>query len=109
MTDSLRVGLLGAGMIAGVHAHAYRAVPDVRLVAVADPVAAKAGRIAETYDAEVVEGLDGLLTAGVDVVDVCTPPTAHADATIAANEAHADGFEIIRQNFFGKLFYVYLH
>jgi predicted dehydrogenase len=87
VTGELTVGLLGAGMIAGVHAWAYRESPGVRLVAVADPVPGKAERIAEQYGAAVVPDLDGLLALGVDVVDVCTPPTAHADATIAALEA----------------------
>ncbi|WP_193318965.1 Gfo/Idh/MocA family protein [Nonomuraea phyllanthi] len=83
----LTVGLLGAGMIAGVHARAYRHCPGVRLVAVADPVPGKAGRIAGEHGAKVVPDLDALLDLGVDVVDVCTPPTAHADATIAALRA----------------------
>lgn len=86
-TAELTVGLLGAGMIAGVHAHAYRDSPGVRLVAVADPVPGKAERIAEQHGARVVADLDALLGLGVDVVDICTPPTAHADATIAALEA----------------------
>lgn len=80
----LTVGLLGAGMIAGVHAHAYRDSPGVRLVAVADPVPGKAARLAEQHGATAVADLDALLAMGVDVVDVCTPPTAHADATISA-------------------------
>jgi predicted dehydrogenase len=84
MTGELTVGLLGAGLIAGVHASAYRDCPDVRIVAVADPVPGKAGRIAEQHGAEVVEGLDGLLDLGVDIVDVCTPPTTHADSTLRA-------------------------
>lgn len=87
MSTELTVGLLGAGMIAGVHAHAYRACPGVRLVGVADPVSAKAERLAEQYGAAVVPDLEGLLALSVDVVDVCTPPTAHADATVAALEA----------------------
>lgn len=82
--EELTVGLLGAGMIAGVHAHAYRACPGVRLVAVADSVPGKADRIADQYGAKAVPDLDGMLDLGVDVVDVCTPPTAHADATIVA-------------------------
>jgi predicted dehydrogenase len=84
VTGELTVGLLGAGMIAGVHAHAYRESPGVRLVAVADPVPGKAERLAEQYGARVVADLDALLALGVDVVDICTPPTAHADATVAA-------------------------
>ncbi|GAA0401998.1 Gfo/Idh/MocA family oxidoreductase [Microbispora corallina] len=83
----LTVGLLGAGMIAGVHAHAYRGSPGVRLVAVADPVPGKAERIAGRYGATVVPDLGALLDLGVDVVDICTPPTAHAGAAIEALQA----------------------
>ena len=84
MTDTLTVGLVGAGMIAGVHAHAYRASPGVRLVGVVDPVGDKAQRLAEAHGAVAVPDLDALLGLGVDVVDVCTPPQHHAAATIAA-------------------------
>ena len=84
--EELGVGLLGAGLIAGVHAHAYRACPGVRLVAVADPVPGKADRIAEQYGAKVVPDLESMFDLGVDVVDVCTPPTEHADATVTALE-----------------------
>ncbi len=87
MTDELTVGLVGAGLIAGVHAHAYRASPGVRLVGVVDPVQEKARRIAERHGAEVVADLDALLGLGVDVVDVCTPPQYHAAATLAALHA----------------------
>nr|WP_089006418.1 Gfo/Idh/MocA family oxidoreductase [Micromonospora viridifaciens] len=87
MTGELTVGLLGAGMIAGVHAHAYRDSPGVRLAAVADPVPGKAERIADRHGAKVVPDLYALLDLGVDVVDICTPPTAHANATIAALQA----------------------
>jgi predicted dehydrogenase len=87
VSGELAVGLLGAGMIAGVHAHAYRGSPGIRLVGVCDPVPGKAERLAGQYGARVVSGLDELLDLGVDVVDVCTPPTAHADATVAALRA----------------------
>jgi predicted dehydrogenase len=87
VSTELTVGLLGAGRIAGVHAHAYRASPGVRLVAVADPVAGKAERIAVEHGARTVPGLDSLLALGVDVVDICTPPHQHAEPAIAALEA----------------------
>ena len=84
MTGELTVGLLGAGLIAGVHAHAYRGSPGARLVAVADPAPGKADRLARQYGARVVPDLDALLDLGVDVVDVCTPPAHHAEPTVAA-------------------------
>jgi myo-inositol 2-dehydrogenase/D-chiro-inositol 1-dehydrogenase len=84
MSRELTVGLLGAGLIAGVHAHAYRESPGVRLLAVADVVADKAARLADQHGAAVVADLDGLLALGVDVVDICTPPHDHAQSTLDA-------------------------
>lgn len=84
MTEEITVGLLGAGLIAGVHAHAYRESPGVRLLAVADPVPGKADRIADRHGAEVAPDLDAILDLGVDVVDICTPSHRHADPTLAA-------------------------
>lgn len=86
-TDPLTVGIVGAGLIAGVHARAYRSCPGVRVAAVADPVTAKAQRLAEDHEARPVPGLDDLLDLGVDVVDVCTPPPHHAGVAVAALEA----------------------
>jgi predicted dehydrogenase len=54
---------------------------------VADPVTAKAERLAEQTGARVVRDLDDLIASGVHVVDVCTPPQTHADVTVAALEA----------------------
>ena len=86
-SEELTVGVLGAGLIAGVHAWAYRDSPGVRVAAVADPVPGKAELIAEQYAAQAVTGLEELLELGVDIVDVCTPPMAHAQPTIRALEA----------------------
>ncbi len=83
----LRVGVLGAGMIANEHVGAYAATPGVRVVAVVDPVAPKAERLAGRVDAAVVPDLEAVLTAGVDIVSVCTPPLTHADPAVAALEA----------------------
>ncbi len=86
---ALRVGVIGAGLIAGEHVSAYAATPGVQLVAVADPVAGKAERLAASVGAAVVPDLDGVLDAGVDIVSVCTPPTSHAELTIEALRADA--------------------
>jgi predicted dehydrogenase len=84
VTAGLTVGLVGAGLIAGVHARAYRASPGVRLVAVTDLAPGKAERLAREHGADVVRDLDALLARGVDVVDVCTPPQHHGVPVIAA-------------------------
>jgi myo-inositol 2-dehydrogenase/D-chiro-inositol 1-dehydrogenase len=87
LSSELRVGIVGAGWIASVHGHAYRASPGVRVTAVTDPVTSKAERLAEQTGARVVRDLDELMAAGVHVVDVCTPPQTHADLAIRALEA----------------------
>lgn len=86
MTE-LRAGIVGAGLIAGEHMAAYAATPGVQVVAVADPVADKAARLAARAGAADVAGLDELLDLGLDVVSICTPPASHADLTVRALEA----------------------
>lgn len=81
---------MGAGLIAGVHARAYAATPGTRIVAVADPVAAKAERLASTADATAVPDLAGLLDLDLDAVSICTPPPTHADLTVRSLQAGLD-------------------
>jgi predicted dehydrogenase len=82
--DRLRVGVVGAGMIAGCHVRAYAADDDVDVVAVADPRTDKAQRLAGTVGADACADLDGVLDLDVDIVSVCTPPHSHADLTVRA-------------------------
>jgi myo-inositol 2-dehydrogenase/D-chiro-inositol 1-dehydrogenase len=74
-------------MIAGEHVGAYHATPGVQVVAVCDVVRAKAERLAARVDAAVMRDLDAILESGVEIVSVCTPPTTHAELTVAALEA----------------------
>ena len=71
----IRVGLLGLGYFARFHADAWRRVAGARLAA--------------TADADPAAGADhpslaAMLEAGVDVVDIATPPATHAEAIRAA-------------------------
>lgn len=83
----LRVGIVGAGRIAGVHVNAYAAVPAVRVVAVADPVEAKAQVLASYAGALQMAGLEQIIDHGVDIISICTPPTTHAELTVEALQA----------------------
>jgi predicted dehydrogenase len=85
----LRVGLIGAGGIAGAHVKGYLANPEVvQLVAVADPVEANAQRRAEPAGASVFDGYQRMLAeADIDAVDICLPHHLHRDAILAAAEA----------------------
>jgi predicted dehydrogenase len=83
----LRVGVVGAGMIAGCHVRAYAATPGVEVVAVADPRLPKAEQLASTVGAAACSSLEEVLALDVDVVSVCTPPRTHADLTVRAVQA----------------------
>jgi len=69
----VKVGIIGAGYIAGSHADAYDAHPDAELVYVTDSLPEKAEALARRYGATVAEHSDELLASDVDVVSVCTP------------------------------------
>lgn len=82
----LRIGLLGTGGVARLHASAIAARSDARLVAVSDVHPDRAAEFAAEFDAVAVPDLGALLDSGIDVLHVCTPPGVHADQSIAALE-----------------------
>jgi myo-inositol 2-dehydrogenase/D-chiro-inositol 1-dehydrogenase len=84
MGDLVRVGVVGAGMIAGCHVRAFSATPGVEVVGVADPRRHKAEDLAATVGAAPCAGLEDILGLDVDVVSVCTPPRTHADLAVRA-------------------------
>ena len=89
----MRVGLVGAGFMGGVHLNAYAAIPEVEVVGVADAriESAEAGAAivgARPYGSyeELVAGED------VEVVDVCLPTAFHRDIAV---RAAAEGRHVI--------------
>ncbi len=87
MTKTIRVGVAGAGFIGAVHARAYRQVPGVELVGVADPIAEKAAALAKETGCQPFHDYDELLRAGIDVISICLPPAPHLAAAEAAAQA----------------------
>ncbi|GHC16883.1 inositol 2-dehydrogenase [Kushneria pakistanensis] len=75
----IRVGILGAGGIAAVHASILQRDERVEIVAVADMVEAAAKKLATTIGEHVVCGdsVVSLIDAGVDTVYVTTPNRTH--------------------------------
>ena len=87
MAKRLRVGIIGAGGIAGVHAEAYARMPEtVDVTAVGDVNAAVAEALAGKLGATPHEDYRAMLSA-VDAVDICLPHHLHADAAVAAAQA----------------------
>ena len=88
--STLRVGVLGAGRIGSVHAHTLAScVPGAEVVAVADPVAARAASLAQQVGAARASSAwrDVLDAADVDAVCVCSSTDTHAELVIAAAAA----------------------
>jgi predicted dehydrogenase len=84
----LRIGLVGAGGIAGAHARAYRQLGSeglVRVLGVCDVDAAAASRRAAELSApHVSTDYRDLLALDLDAVDICLPHDLHAPVALAA-------------------------
>ena len=91
MADKVGVGIIGAGSIANnAHIPGYLAISDrCKIFAVADVVEEVAGKTAKDHKIpKAFSDYRRLLELDeIDAVSVCTPPAAHAEATIAALEA----------------------
>jgi len=87
----LRVGLIGAGFSARLHAEAYRQVRgvDVTVTRIAAGRPDRARRFAEEFGVESVAATpEELLAASdVDVVDLCAPTAVHGQLAVAAARA----------------------
>jgi predicted dehydrogenase len=86
--SGIRVGIVGAGAIAGRHAGVLAGFDDVRVAAVADPVLERAeelaGQVGATAYASHLELLD---REGLDALYICVPPFAHGPPERAAIDA----------------------
>ena len=80
MPQSTRVGLIGAGYIAGWHAEALRATPGVRITAICDISESAARALADPLGARLFTTVDDLIDSqACDAVHILTPPDIHKD------------------------------
>jgi UDP-N-acetyl-2-amino-2-deoxyglucuronate dehydrogenase len=81
-------GIVGAGVIAAMHADAIATLPGARLVAVTDVAAGAAAAFAAARGCAAEPDLDALLARDdVDVVCVCVPSGLHAEVGVRAAKA----------------------
>lgn len=82
----LRIGILGAGGISGVHCQAWSKLRECELVAITDiNIAAAKARAAEFDIPDVVADTNGLISRkDIDVIDVVVPNRFHKKFTVAA-------------------------
>jgi predicted dehydrogenase len=83
MADSLRGGVIGAGVFGGYHANQYARLPGVTLSAVLDPHPERAAKVAVPLGGRAFHELDAFLDA-VDVVTIASPASFHAGHALAA-------------------------
>src|SRR5690349_982736 len=83
MAESLRGGVIGAGVFGGYHARQYAQADGAVLSGVFDTHPDRAARVALPLGGRAFHELDAFLEA-VDVVTVASPATAHAGHALAA-------------------------
>lgn len=84
----MRLGLIGAGAVADLHAAAAAALPEVSVTAVCDLDAGAAARVAAPHDAQVYTDYRDLLDgAHLDAVVISTPHALHAGMVRDAAQA----------------------
>lgn len=82
----IKVGFIGAGQIAAVHAETVAATDGAEVAGFYDTVPDRCRSLAAQFSSRVYGKLDDLLT-DIDAVFICTPPKFHREAAIAAARA----------------------
>ncbi len=86
MAKTIRVGVIGTGMISAPHMEGYRACPNAEVLAVCDVVGERAKAMAKKFDVpNVFTSVDKLLAMkDIDAVSVCTPNIDHKRSVLKA-------------------------
>jgi UDP-N-acetyl-2-amino-2-deoxyglucuronate dehydrogenase len=80
MSEKLRFGIVGCGVIGPTHAEAIAHLPEATLVSVADTKPEQAQLMAQKYHAKAYASLQAMLAnEQLDVVNVCTPSGMHGE------------------------------
>ncbi len=77
-STKIRVGFIGAGRMAHLHAEHLQQEPDVRIVAAADIDARKRRRLSKWGGVAFTDHRAMLEQTPLDAVYICTPTTQHA-------------------------------
>lgn len=90
--DKVRVGIIGAGFIADIHADAFRMIEEGQVIAVASPTPGKARKFAEHKGIPHAfeDYRDLLAMESIDLVTLCIPNYLHEQVTLAVAAARKD-------------------
>lgn len=94
ITDKVRIGVIGVGLIGKYHLNNYAQIPQVEIVAIADVNEIEAKRVAALHNVPHVYTDFRQLLARDDImaVDVCLHNNFHMPVTVAALQAGKDVF-----------------
>ena len=79
---SLRVGVVGVGVMGSNHARVFAGLPGAELIGVADPDLKQADFVARTLGCSAVPDIEQLLDLGVDAVTIAGPTHLHHDIAL---------------------------
>ncbi|AJY74322.1 Gfo/Idh/MocA family protein [Paenibacillus beijingensis] len=92
--NKLKIGFIGVGGIAKVHAGQLQALEDVEIAAIADPNELAVRQFADTFKVRDVRSyrshIDMLKDGGLDAVVICSPHTLHFAQSTDALSAGCD-------------------
>jgi predicted dehydrogenase len=80
---TLRVGVIGVGVMGSNHARVFAGLPGIELVAVADPDRKQAKFVAHTLDCAAVADVGELLDLKLDAITIAAPTHLHRDIALA--------------------------
>lgn len=80
---TLRVGVIGAGVMGTNHGRVLAGLPNVVLVGIVDPLDEHRKRADDLIGCPVFADLDSLLAAGVDAVTIAAPTHLHHEISLA--------------------------
>jgi predicted dehydrogenase len=80
---TLRVGVIGAGVMGTNHGRVLAGLPNVALVGIVDPLDEHRKRADDLIGCPVFADLDSLLAAGVDAVTIAAPTHLHHEISLA--------------------------
>jgi len=90
MPEKIRIGILGCGKAAHLHAQAIRNLKTAKLVSAWSRSTESATTFAQKYTLEAFRSITRMVkNSSVDLVIVCTPHPFHKDPVIEAAEAGA--------------------
>lgn len=89
----LRIGIIGAGTMGGMHADCYSELPNAEVVAVADSRIEAAKAVADKHSAQAFASGDEVIALeDVDIVDICLPTPFHKENVLKVADARKHVF-----------------